>query len=108
MKKMRPKIKCEICGLQKKTILHRHHIIPRIDPRSTNDNQNIAIICPNCHSLVHSGDIIIIGMYQTTDGMQLIWFRKDEEPPLLKDFWQVKENPLVITMGGELDDLEEE
>jgi hypothetical protein len=38
-----------------------------------------------------------------------MWFKKGEEPPLPKEFWQVQENPLVITLGGgDADDLEGE
>lgn len=99
---LRPKISCEICGLRKKSILHRHHIIPRADDRSTNSDSNLAVLCPNCHSCVHSGDIIIIGLYKTTNGPQLIWFKRGEEPPFSKEFWMVKENPLVITINEEL------
>lgn len=104
---MRKKVKCEICGLRNKTILHRHHIIPRVDPRSTNSDNNLAILCPTDHALVHSGEIIIIGIYQTTDGMEPIWFKKGEEPPFPEEFWQVKNNSLVITLNGEEDDLPE-
>jgi len=100
---VRPKKKCDICGLDKKSILHRHHIIPRQDPRSTNKDDNLAILCPNCHSFVHSGKYIIIGLYYSTDGFQLMWFVKGDEPPIPMEFWFVKENPLVITLNGEED-----
>lgn len=108
IRKLRPKTNCEICGLKKKAILHRHHIIPRQDSRSTNSDVNLAVVCPNCHSLVHSGDVIIIGVYQTTGGTQLMWFKKNEEPPMPKEFWQVVDNPLVITLNGDSDDLPDE
>lgn len=95
---LRPKIKCEICGLTQKTILHRHHIIPRADPRSTNSDNNLAILCPNCHSSVHAGDIIIIGLYETSAGQELLWFYKGEKPPIPQKFWKIKENELVHTL----------
>lgn len=95
---LRKKVKCEICGNKDKSILHKHHIIPRIDPRSTNKNENLALICPNCHTLVHLGEIIIIGVYKSTAGVNLVWFKKGDEPPIPKDFWIVKDNPLVITL----------
>jgi len=101
---LRPKVSCEICSLDKKAILHRHHIIPRTDPRSTNSDANLAILCPNCHSCVHTGEIIIIGLYNTTDGLQLMWFKKGEDPPIPKEFWRVKDNSLVIMLGGDEDD----
>lgn len=108
MAKLRPKCSCEICGLEKPLILHRHHIIPRIDSRCTNSDNNLAIVCPNCHSLVHTGEIIIIGLYETTNGLELMWFRKNENPPLPREFWRIKDNPLVITIGGDEDDYPEE
>ena len=105
---LRPKEKCEICGLKKSTILHRHHIIPRVDERSTNYDYNLAILCPNCHSLVHSGEYIIIGVYHTSGGTKPIWFHKNGVAPFPKEFWNVKENPLVLTLRGEDDDLPDE
>ncbi|MFA5049005.1 MAG: HNH endonuclease signature motif containing protein [Patescibacteria group bacterium] len=108
LNQIRSKVCCEICGIKQKNILHYHHIIPKKDKRCTNSNINIAIVCPNHHSLIHSGEIIIIGVYQTTDGTKLMWFYKNEPAPLEKEFWQIKNNPLVITIKGELDDLPEE
>ena len=109
MMKLRPKIKCEICNINKKEILHRHHIIPRQDPRSTNYDNNLAILCPNCHSSVHTGEFIIIGVYKTTGGTQLMWFKKGEDPPLPHEHWLIKDNPLVITLvKGTLEGRENE
>jgi hypothetical protein len=34
-----------------------------------------------------------------------MWFKKGEEPPMPKEFWFVKENPLVKTLKGDEDDL---
>lgn len=107
-RKRRPKIQCEICGNRNKIILHRHHIIPKVDARCTNLDTNLAIVCPNCHASVHSGIIIIIGIYQTTNGVELFWFNKGETPPLQEKYWIIKNNPLVITVLGEEDDLPEE
>jgi hypothetical protein len=104
-KMLRPKKICEICGFAKKNILHRHHIIPKQDSRSTNSDNNLAVVCPTCHSLIHSGYFIVIGMYQSTNGKQLVWFKNGEKPPMAKEFWLVKENPLVRTLKGEEDDL---
>lgn len=88
------KDKCEICG--GKEALHIHHIIPQCDPRCTNDNSNLVIVCATDHSLIHEGIITIIGVYKTTGGRKLMWFRHGEEPPLEKEYWLIKENPLVI------------
>jgi hypothetical protein len=95
---LRPKIRCEICGLENPSILHRHHIIPRNDSRSNNGDGNLAILCPTCHSCVHMGKFIIIGIYDTTDGKELMWFENGKEPPISKEFWLIKDNPLVITI----------
>lgn len=90
------KVKCEVCGNNKKAVLHVHHIIPKRDPRCTNNNGNLACLCSNCHNLVHSGAIIIIGVYKTTGGRQLMWFNEGDNPPLPKEYWLIKENSLVI------------
>ena len=95
---------CEICGLADSSILHRHHIIPRCDPRC--NNSNIAILCPNCHYTVHTGNLIIIGIYPSTEGRCLMWYKRGEKPPLDEQFWLVKENPLVLTISGETDDVD--
>ncbi len=62
----RPKIECEICGEQDSEILHRHHIIPRTDPECTNDDMNLAVICPSCHSKHHDGRLEIYGVLPGT------------------------------------------
>ena len=92
------KDKCEICGGQE--ALHIHHIIPQCDPRCTNDNHNLAVVCAVDHSLIHEGRIIIIGVYKTTAGRKLMWFKDGEEPPLEKEFWIIKENPMVVMRGN--------
>ena len=92
----RIKKQCEICGEKDSKILHRHHIIPRCDDRCSNKDSNIAILCPNCHTKVHEGDIIIIGVYQSTNNLKLMWFKKGGKPPIEEEFWLVKQNPLII------------
>lgn len=95
-----PKNKCEICGYDKsKKAINYHHIIPQADPRCTNDNNNLAVLCHCCHDLVHGGEITIIGVYSTTGGRQLMFFHKGEEPPLEKEFWKIKDNPLVVLVS---------
>lgn len=92
----RKKISCDVCGERNGKILNRHHIIPQCDERCTNKDYNISILCPNCHTNVHEGEIIIIGLYQSTSGWKLIWYKKGEEPPIEKDFWLIKQNPLIL------------
>lgn len=77
-------------------VLHTHHIIPRRDARCTNNPGNLACLCSNCHNAVHAGEITIIGVYSGTMGRKLMWFREGEEPPLPKEYWLIKDNPLVI------------
>ena len=51
------------------------------------------------NNLVHRGDIVILGVYTTTSGRQLMWYRLGEQPPLEEQFWKIKYNPLVITLN---------
>ena len=90
------KIACEICKYDKKEALHLHHIIPRCDPRSSNDLHNLACLCPNCQDLVHAGVLVIVGVFKTTAGRKLMWFKDGDPPPLEKEFWLIKDNPLVL------------
>ena len=100
-KSKQPRLKreaCEICNCKKRAALEEHHIIPRCDPRCHNNNGNLAILCGTCHNLVHAGEITIIGAYNTSTGRLLMSFKEGkEEPPLPKEFWLVKENPMVKT-----------
>jgi len=87
---------CEICGYSNPAALNIHHIIPRCDHRCTNNNYNLSIVCHICHDLIHAGQITIIGVYDSTDGRKLMWFKEGQEPPIEKQFWKIKDNPLVI------------
>lgn len=71
--------KCEICGVDIDGITHRHHIVPRTDKRSTNHFSNLAFICPNCHYRVHNNEIIIEGVFLTTDGPKLFHHKSGED-----------------------------
>jgi hypothetical protein len=66
MLKKRPKIECEICGEGDSNILHRHHVVERGEINTSNDDFNLAVICPSCHSKVHDGSIRIIGVFPGT------------------------------------------
>jgi len=97
--KHQPQLKkefCEVCGDIRVAALNVHHIIPRCDPRCSNNNYNLSIVCHTCHDLIHAGEIVIIGVYDSTDGRKLMWFKEGEEPPLERQFWKVKDNPLVL------------
>ena len=91
---------CEICGDVRTAALNIHHIIPRCDPRCTNNNNNLAIVCHTCHDLIHAGEITIIGVYQSTAGRKLMWFKQGDRPPIPEEFWLIKENPLVLRRSG--------
>lgn len=75
----RTKKKCEVCSCCINEIIHKHHIIPRTDPRSTDNDSNLAYLCPSCHSKVHVGQIIIEGVFLTTTGFRLFWHKSGEE-----------------------------
>jgi len=97
-----PKLKkefCEICKNTNAKVLNIHHIIPRCDDRCHNNNSNLAVLCSNCHDLIHVGDIIIIGVYPSTgpNGRTLLHYRKGENPPLEETYWKVSENSKVVT-----------
>lgn len=92
------KERCEVCGFDNPHALNIHHIIPRCDPRSTNDNNNLAVLCHICHDLTHAGDIVILGVYSSTAymGRTLLWHRKGEAPPLGKEDWRVHDNQKIL------------
>ena len=87
---------CEVCGDDRIAALNIHHIIPRCDPRCTNNNYNLSVVCHTCHDLIHAGEITVIGVYDSTNGRKLMWFKAGEEPPLERKFWIVKDNPFVV------------
>jgi uncharacterized membrane protein len=58
--------KCEIDDCVITECLHLHHIIPRTDPNTSNDNLNLCILCPNHHNFVHKNLLRIIGVYPST------------------------------------------
>lgn len=91
---------CEICGYNNPAALNIHHIIPRCDPRCSNDNHNLSVVCHTCHDLIHAGQVTIIGVYDSTNGRQLMFYREGQEPPLERCFWKVKDNPLVLRTRG--------
>lgn len=87
---------CEICGYNNEAALNIHHIIPRCDSRCSNNNYNLSVVCHTCHDLIHAGQITIIGVYDSTNGRKLMFFKQGEEPPLEKQYWKVKDNPLIL------------
>jgi len=72
-----PKIVCEVCGQGKNNpeILIKHHIKERNEADCVNHSLNLAIICANCHSKVHLGNLKIYGFVISTgsNGRTLIY-----------------------------------
>lgn len=67
---------CPICN--KPEVLEEHHIEGRKIPNAEHSS-NLASICPNCHTKVHLGRVIIEGWFQTTSGLELFWHEENEE-----------------------------
>lgn len=67
---------CDICN--KKEILEDHHINGRKIP-NYNHTSNRCNICPNCHTKVHKGLIIIEGWIMTSEGLKLFWHEDNKE-----------------------------
>lgn len=62
------KNKCEIesCNVTDPDLLHLHHIIERTEVNTNNHNYNLAIVCSNCHILIHAKKLKILGVYPST------------------------------------------
>lgn len=59
---------CEIagCSVTDRKILHHHHIIERTELGTSNEDWNLAVLCPTHHAMVHSNELKIIGVYPST------------------------------------------
>ena len=68
---------CEICPSEIKST-DKHHIHSR-SKGGSNLPWNKARICPNCHRLVHTGELIIEGRFHSTGGNILVYRKKGEE-----------------------------
>lgn len=90
------KINCEVCGENDKEVLHFHHIIFRSEVNSNNKPENLAVLCSNCHNLLHFGRIKIIGVWPSTkiQGRLLVYIKdgicnapgmENETPPSLNE-----------------------
>ena len=87
---------CEICSCDVSEIMHKHHIVPRTDPRSTNLASNLAYICPSCHAHVHRGNVIIEGVFQTSIGPKLFWYKFGETHTVRKGVFLNKDGTATI------------
>jgi hypothetical protein len=63
-----PKTRCEIenCQVDDPKVLHRHHIIERVEVGTSNHEFNLCVLCPTHHSMVHTGRLKILGVYPST------------------------------------------
>lgn len=70
--------KCMSCGSKEK--LETHHIIPQEDYRKNknkkfhvakNDTSNLSVLCSSCHDKIDTGEIIINGFVDTTNGRMI-------------------------------------
>lgn len=52
-------LKCAWCGT---TLMERHHITPYSEG-GQNDSENLILLCPNCHTLVHQGKVSTQELY---------------------------------------------
>ena len=79
---------CPICKVNDFLVLH--HINGRDTPQAE-FSHNLVSICPNCHTKVHYGTIIIEKWIMGSNGRELVWHKKgelsitgeDSHPPLL-------------------------
>lgn len=69
-------MQCEIC-LEHFIKPDKHHI--KSKAYGGKNKGNLCTVCPNCHRLVHLGEIIIEGRYATTKGNILFWHKKGED-----------------------------
>jgi len=74
---LKPVSRCEICGTDKE-LLQSHHITSKCYGGS-NSVWNLAFICPNCHSSVHEGLVIIEGKFMSTKSKVLIYRNQGED-----------------------------
>ena len=74
-KKQSGAIHCDICDNPE--ILEEHHIEGRKILKA-NHPSNLCYICPNCHTKIHYGKIIIEKWCNTTSGKKLFWHKKGE------------------------------
>lgn len=88
-------VPCEICGT--KTILEQHHIRGR-KIANANKDFNLANICPNCHTKIHNGIVIVEDRVLTTDGYQLVWHHYKEASFTGRDAipWQISNRTVAI------------
>lgn len=64
--KLPPKVMCEVCGIKDQSALNRHHLVQQQQIGTSNDWDNLIVLCANCHNFVHAGKIKILGVLPST------------------------------------------
>jgi 5-methylcytosine-specific restriction endonuclease McrA len=62
--------KCCICGVEGYSTLDVHRILPG-EKGGKYHEDNVTVLCSNCHRRVHSGEIVIDRWYHSTAGRLL-------------------------------------
>ena len=75
-------MKCSICDYRGHT--EDHHIQSK-SLGGSNKKSNRIHLCPNCHSEVHRGLIVIEGKVMSSAGVKLIFHKKGEAPVLNRE-----------------------
>lgn len=81
--------KCGVCGMECKGILVIHHILP-LQQGGNNDKENLVVVCPNCHALLHRD----ISLYKN-GSIDLLEFTKD----WLKENYSLYANEAIVELG---------
>jgi hypothetical protein len=97
------KTHCEVCGWNDDiSVLEGHHIVEQTDMKTSNHPMNIAILCPTCHALQHSGRLKIIGVYPSTNPPhgRLVVYEKDGKsnfPGITEPYFKHKPKQMKVT-----------
>lgn len=69
--------RCCICGCDIRSTLNIHRIKEGSNGGKYTENNSI-VVDANCHGRIHSGEIVIIGKFQSTNGKVLIIIDKSK------------------------------
>ena len=89
---------CEYCGIDNKKILQIHHIKP-ICEGGDNEEDNLIILCPNCHKSVHSGLISRYSLIQAKKSKKFL-VKPEQIQKKLEDLKQKQTKLLTSIIEG--------
>jgi len=72
--------KCAFCPVNNYDLLDVHRVIPG----ATYEKSNVLTVCSNCHRLIHSGAIKVLGKHLCTNGRYLVQFIENNEEKFLE------------------------